>query len=109
MMTMLYTSLVVNLFTTCGDIALLKVNQIQRKRRVLDYNLLKSYQIAENEAATKIILILSLVHSVTFTSYLLSTLAARYLIATAGSPTYVFAIETIHLVTHLLEHSKQIG
>uniref|UniRef100_A0A915CY73 Uncharacterized protein n=1 Tax=Ditylenchus dipsaci TaxID=166011 RepID=A0A915CY73_9BILA len=52
---------------------------IIRDRRVFDYNLLKSYQIAENEAAT-------------------NTLAARYLFATAKLAVYVSAIETIHLL-----------
>uniref|UniRef100_A0A915EEM5 Gustatory receptor n=1 Tax=Ditylenchus dipsaci TaxID=166011 RepID=A0A915EEM5_9BILA len=98
MMQMFYTLLAINVFTTIGDLVLLKVNHIQQTRRVFDYNLLKSYQIVENRAATKLMLKLSLVHSISFTSYLLATLTARYMFKNATLEVYVTSIEIVQLL-----------
>ncbi|KAI1705478.1 serpentine type 7TM GPCR receptor class ab chemoreceptor domain-containing protein [Ditylenchus destructor] len=95
---MLMILLIVDIVTTVGDISLRIVNRIQRKRKNVDYSLPKSYQIAENASATKVIVTLSLVHSLTFTSYLVLTNVVRICLAKADLGTYISAIEGVHLL-----------
>ncbi|KAI1713301.1 serpentine type 7TM GPCR receptor class ab chemoreceptor domain-containing protein [Ditylenchus destructor] len=95
---MLMILLIVDIVTTVGDVSLRIVNRIQRKRKNVDYSLPKSYQIAENASATKVIVTLSLVHSLTFTSYLILTNVVRICLAKADLGTYISAIEGVHLI-----------
>jgi len=63
--------------TTLGDIGLYGINKKQKSSRVMDYSLSKSYQLNENTAALKLLLPLSLCHSICFLLYLLLNLSAR--------------------------------
>ncbi|KAI1716175.1 serpentine type 7TM GPCR receptor class ab chemoreceptor domain-containing protein [Ditylenchus destructor] len=101
MLQMLSALLFIDLCTTFGDIILRIVNNRQKKRKNVDYSLRKSYQISENETTTRVILTLSLVHSLTFTSYLLATVIARASFGGAGTALYTTIIEYVHLMITL--------
>uniref|UniRef100_A0A915DPV1 Gustatory receptor n=1 Tax=Ditylenchus dipsaci TaxID=166011 RepID=A0A915DPV1_9BILA len=68
------------------------------KGKIQDYSLLKSYQIAENGSITRILLTLSFIHSIAFTSYLILTCIGRNVLESSASLVYISVIEFVHLI-----------
>ena len=98
-----------DLATTLGDMGLYRINKKQKNSRVMDYSLSKSYQLNENTAALKLLLPLSLCHSIFFLLYLLLNVSAREFGNNLNHVEFMASLEGTYVVISCLQFYKRFN